>query len=315
MAFSDVSHIDQGSASVKKHYGLVDDFFPAAEAMRGAVEQHFADPARHTAQQHQIWNYWYVPGSYTYLRTAPEKVVGSDLAQQFYQWLQHYAFETFGLATTTWPYLSVYISGCNQALHNDSRGGRLGFAYSLTQWDDRKFSGGETLLFHEEPWQQDLTTAKATNGFYDLIPQRFNQLLVFDDRIPHGVQRIEGSMDPLAGRIVVHGHLSEGGIVVEGSLGVEELNPSIQHALSETWHRRQAAAPHYHGLLVLRLSIDAEGGQGQCSVLFDRVLPLAPNNPPFPSTDFVVLFSDLRFPSAAGPTRITIPIAIGMVLP
>jgi hypothetical protein len=111
------------------------------------------------AERHQVWNYWYVPGSYTYLRTSPEKVIGPDLAQNFHQRLKTYVYETFGLANTTWPYLSAYVTGCSQALHNDARGGRLGYVYSLTRWDERKFSGGETLLFHEQPWQQDLTSA------------------------------------------------------------------------------------------------------------------------------------------------------------
>jgi hypothetical protein len=112
---------------MKTHYALVDDFFIEAEPMRQALEQHFGQPFGHTAEQHQIWNYWYVPGSYTYLRTNPEKVLGPDLAQNFYQRLKSYVYETFGLATTTWPYLSVYVTGCSQALHNDARGGRLGY--------------------------------------------------------------------------------------------------------------------------------------------------------------------------------------------
>ena len=300
---------------MKTRYGLADDFFPGAEALRQAVEQHFAEPERHTADRHQIWNYWYVPGSYTYLRTSPEKIVGPALAQQFHQWLQRFAFETFGLINTTWPYLSLYVTGCHQALHNDARGGRLGYVYSLTRWDERNFAGGETLLFHEHAWRQDLTGAKATSSFYELIPQRFNQLLVFDDRIPHGVPRIEGTMEPLEGRIVVHGHMSEGGVTVEGNLGVEMVSPILQPALAEIWHRREASAAHYHGLVVLRLEIGPEGGTPLCTLLFDRVLPASPLNPPFPSGDLVEVFAACRFPAAEGPSRITVPVAIGVALP
>jgi hypothetical protein len=115
----------------------------------------------------------------------------------------------------------------------------------------------------------------------------------------------------LEGRIVVHGHMSEGGITIEGSLGVEAVSPALQPALAELWHRCQASAPHYHGLLVLRLEIGPEGGVPRCALLFDRVLPASPLNPPFPSGDLVELFAACRFPAAAGPSRITVPVAIG----
>ena len=50
---------------------LEDGFLPLdiANAMRADIDAHFADPMKHNAEQHQVWNYWYVPGLYTYLRT------------------------------------------------------------------------------------------------------------------------------------------------------------------------------------------------------------------------------------------------------
>jgi len=53
---------------------VVDAFLPASLAleMRRDIETHFAKPEEHRAETHQVWNYWFVPESYTYLRTAPE---------------------------------------------------------------------------------------------------------------------------------------------------------------------------------------------------------------------------------------------------
>ena len=56
---------------------VVDGFLPPELAleMRRDIETHFAKPEGHRPETHQVWNYWFVPDSYTYLRTAPEKVI------------------------------------------------------------------------------------------------------------------------------------------------------------------------------------------------------------------------------------------------
>jgi hypothetical protein len=45
-----------------------------AEAMRADIDAHFAKPGAHRPNTHQVWNYWFVPELYTYLRTSPEKI-------------------------------------------------------------------------------------------------------------------------------------------------------------------------------------------------------------------------------------------------
>ena len=41
---------------------------------------------------------------------------------------------------------SCYINGCRQGLHADAPHGPFAFVLSLTRWEERRFSGGETLL-------------------------------------------------------------------------------------------------------------------------------------------------------------------------
>lgn len=50
--------------------------------------------------------------------------------------------------------------------------------------------------------------AMAGQHFFETVAPEFNQLLVFDDRIPHAVRQIMGGMDPREGRVVLHGHFS-----------------------------------------------------------------------------------------------------------
>ena len=61
-----------GPAAFNAPHFHVDDFLPLEDAlaMRSAAERHFAEPYRQNTE-HQVWNYWYVPDMYTFLRTAP----------------------------------------------------------------------------------------------------------------------------------------------------------------------------------------------------------------------------------------------------
>jgi len=97
-------------------YVVVDDFLPLeiANAMRAEIEAHFGDPDHHQAKTHQIWNYWYVPGAYTYLRTAPENVIDRTRIEAFAERLKKWSMHEFGIGNATWPYLSLYTNGCSR---------------------------------------------------------------------------------------------------------------------------------------------------------------------------------------------------------
>ena len=93
------------------------------------------------------------------------------------------------------------------------------FVYSLTK-DNRRTSGGETLIWREiDYFGEFLHQRQAGQNLYQQIEPRFNRLLIFDDRLPHAVQAVEGVMDPCEGRIVLHGHIYEGELAVEGHTG------------------------------------------------------------------------------------------------
>lgn len=137
---------------------IVADFLPraSAEAMRADIDSHFSAPFRHRQETHQVWNYWFVPQMYAYFRTQPEKVIQQAKVATFMGQLRAWSIETLGLGWLSWPYLSLYSSGCRQGLHNDAKNGRFAFVYSLTR-DQRRSTGGETLVMqHGDPFLRNL---------------------------------------------------------------------------------------------------------------------------------------------------------------
>ena len=296
-------------------YTVIDDFFPEAPALRAGIDAHFAEPASHRPESHQVWNYWHVPGLYTYLRTSPEKVLPRAPVERLLAKLRALSLYRFGLGEVTWPYLSLYVAGCQQGLHNDARNGRFGYVYSLTRWDERKFLGGETLIFKEQDYfgSAAITRANAGLGLYELVPARFNRLLLFDDRLLHAVPRLEGTMVPQDGRLVLHGHVSEGPVAVVGALApaaaaavVERERPALQRRVEE-------AGAGLAGLVAVRLTLDGDGKVLKDEILFDRLLPTtrdaaAPEAAAAAVREFL---GKLAFPAADGSSLVTIPVPFG----
>ena len=295
----------------------VDDFLPGelAREMRDAIDRHFAEPYRQNAAQHQVWNYWYVPDMYTFLRTAPERVIPAALVQRFQAALTEWAWETLGLGYVTAPYLSLYVDGCSQSIHNDATNGRFGYVYSLTR-DERDTRGGETIVYHEgDLYRTMLTTMTGgRGGLYEMIEPRFNRLAIFDDRMPHGVNRIDGTMDPVHGRLVLHGHISETGPATKGPLLPAQVGPPAEDAANEALSAFDMACDP-HGPVVVRLAIDPDGRVADARLVLDRLA-----FPDGASTDgiaeaIVAAAARATFPAADAPTEAIVPILIGGPLP
>jgi 2OG-Fe(II) oxygenase superfamily len=305
-----------GAARRPAPVAIVDDFLPRdlAERMRGDIDAHFANPHRHRPESHQVWNYWYVPGLYTYLRTLPANIFEPDRITAFNQALGHWAFETLGMRSITSPYLSLYVNGCKQEWHNDSGNGRFAYVYSLTR-AERRTTGGETLVMREgDGLRGNLLRPAAGPAFFESVPPLFNRLVVFDDRAPHAVARVEGAMDPVEGRFVLHGHISEDQVAaVSGALPAEAVTRPVDAALRAFAEEHAARLPLYHGPLSLRITIGSAGGVELCDVLIDRVVHPNPDD-----NNWVELrekicerVESLTFPAAAGTTELVLPLLFG----
>jgi hypothetical protein len=304
-------------ATLATPFATFDSFLPLdeAEAMRAAAEAHFNDPYGHRPESHHVWNYWYVPGIYTYLRAMPERVLGPDLVTRFHARLRQWAIERLGLGTVTWPMLSLYVDGCGQGIHNDATNGRFGFVFSLTR-DDRHSRGGETIVWKEgDPFRTRMNQDAAGEGLYDLVPPVFNRLVLFDDRMPHGVQRLEGSMDPLDGRLVLHGHISEGDAVVQGPLTPQTVQSLLLPALDRALGAFPETEPLHHGPLTLRLEIGPDGRVATCRILVNRVARSDGGSAAPLVESIVETITSLRFPPGGAPTLVIFPILTGGVLP
>ena len=304
-------------ATFSTPYLILDDFLPQEDAlaMRRQIEAHFADPQNHKPDRHQIWNYWHVPGLYTYLRTRPEKVIDGALVDRFVRGLTIWSEYMLGMGHVTQPYLSLYVDGCEQRLHNDSVNGRFGFVYSLTR-DERRTMGGETIVLKEgDLFRNNMGNASAGPGLLDLIEPRFNRLTLFDDRMPHGVQRVEGSMNPVEGRFVLHGHISESGPMAEGPLDAVAAARAVYDALGPLLSEVQRKHVFHHGPLVLRIAIEPDGSVSNVDRLVDRLARADGNSAGVVVGQVIQVIRAMRFPDAAEATELTLPLLFGGNLP
>ena len=294
---------------------VIDDFLPdeLAHAMRADIDAHFANPERHQADTHQVWNYWFVPELYAYLRTEPEKIIDKPRVAAFLTALRHWSLENLGMGNVTRAVLSLYVSGCRQGWHNDASNGRFAFVYSLTR-DQRATTGGETLVMREgDALRDNLTRPVAGRNLYEKVAPRFNRLVIFDDRIPHAVERVEGVMDPVQGRFVLHGHISEAGMLVNGALSAPVVNQRIAAARRDFAEAAGDRLAGYQGPLSLRLKIAPTGAVDECDVAIDRVLH--PNGARETweelREDLCERLEALTFPPAAGATTVILPVIFG----
>ena len=217
-------------------------------------------------------------------------------------------------AEVTWRVLSS-TPGLRPGLHNDSHNGRFGYVYSLTR-DDRRGFGGETIIFKEaDPFRSRLRKADAGIGLYDLVAPLFNRLVLFDDRIPHGVQRIEGSMDPADARIVLHGHIREAGPIMEGPLPARIVEAAREAALEAALEAFPDSFSLHHGPLTVRLEIAPHGRVSDSRVLLHRVARSDGGSADALVDALVEHLAIARFPPAAAGTVAILPISVGGLLP
>jgi hypothetical protein len=289
------------------------NFWARAEEMRQAVDDHFSEPETHD-RRNRIWNYWYVADQYTYLRAHPNSVISEAVVDAFLEKLRSWCLARLGMGYVEMPTLSLYINGCGQALHNDATNGRFAYVYSLTRWEQRTFSGGETLLMRESDyWCSDRITQPAPHGtLFNVIPARFNQLLVFDDRMVHGVSHLQGQMSPLHGRLVLHGHIKEDGMHVEGALSQLEAKRSWDSHRPDLDRRLASLAGGYQGIVSLSIQVSPNGRVKNVRVLLDSLLPTTRGlTSPQEITEAIVTWArGLRFPKSVDDTVIVAPLAV-----
>ena len=291
---------------------IVDGFAPEAARLRAHFDARLLDP-RKADPGRFVWDFWHVPGQYTLLRTPAWKFFPRRLYEAFHRRLVLWGRRTLGCHDISPPWLSCYVEGCRQELHGDLPHGPWAFVFSLTPWERRAFRGGETLLAREEVldlWR-DFVSERAVeeDEILEAVPARMNRLVVFDPRIPHGVRRVEGTLDPREGRLVVHGWFVQPRPFVEGPLALDALQAGID-LVSE--HAAPLVGPDLPvaGMISLAFPVAADGSVGAVKVLSDTTR--VPGELERERRAFVRTLARtvkaLRFPRQRGASLVTLPL-------
>jgi len=252
-------------------YQVVDNFSPDAKTLRAHFEQRFEDP-RATHANRFVWDLWNVPGQYTALRTPAYTFFPKRQYDAFHQQLVWWGRRVLGCHDVSPPWLSCYVNGCEQRLHGDLPHGHHAFVFSLTPWRQRTFRGGETMLLRDEvlDFWSDFTSSRGLEEgeVIETIDPLFNRLTVFDPRLPHGVRRVEGSMEPREGRLVIHGWFVQPRPFIEGPLRAQALSAGIDQVTEAIMPLLEQGLP-LAGLLSLGFEVEPSGQVAKLRVLAD----------------------------------------------
>jgi hypothetical protein len=293
---------------------VIHEFFGAAEKMRSAFEAGIGPDREVNSRRRFVWDYWFVAGQYNYLRTFARDFFEPAVYRRFLAGLRMWGAANLGCSSVSEPWLSYYINGCKQEFHVDALQGPWAFVFSLTRWDVRRFSGGETILLGQKvlDYWRDFESRRPLEGdvLIERIPARFNQLTVFDARVPHGVAAVEGTNDPFDSRVVLHGWFLAPTVVADGALTYGEVEPLVTESLSD-WQLNRTHLGKLTGVLTTRLRIDAAGSVESVEVLASTLVGTsgATDAAAQATTLAVELARSLRFPRSRGATTLTLPFA------
>ncbi len=294
------------------------NFSGAARDLRATFEKKFADP-RKTSSDRFVWDYWHIENQYSVLRTPARYYFPKAQFARLESDLLAYGRTKLGCNGISDPWISLYVDGSYQNFHADSPHGPWAYVYSLTPWKNRGFRGGETLVARDrllDFWPNYVKDRRSERGieFDDLfasIPPEFNQLTVFDPRLPHGVKEVRGTRDPLAGRLVVHGWFVEPRPFAEGALaGTKTLTSALDAALGPIADAL-SDFPTLQGLASIRVSVNARGKTGRqellAHTLIDADRPRETRAVREALRTIAEGLDEARFPTSRGTSRITIP--------
>lgn len=101
--------------------------------------------------------------------------------------------------------LSKTITDCRDQDDSTSRFS-IAPTYRTLDWENREFTGGETVILKPhvlDYWRSfQPGVGLEERHIIETVEPRFNRLTVFDPRFPHGVRMVQGTRDPLKGRLV-----------------------------------------------------------------------------------------------------------------
>lgn len=303
-----------------QHLKVHDNFLNSATQLREHFVHRFSKP-RETRAERFVWDYWHIPGQYTLLRTPADQFFPPKLYQALEDQLVEFGERSLGCRALTPVWLSYYVDGCHQGLHADNLHGPWAFVLSLTDWEHKPFTGGETMVLQPQVldyWRTfDSSKGTETPDLMQLVEPHFNRLTVFDPRFPHGVRMVEGTRDPIKARIVLHGWFTDPSPFFTGGLSEEEATPALNDVLDELY-LELGQLPRGSGTVTVRLTISGQDGRvTQLDWLTDTLIPVPGEVDPTDARDAILsaiveYLVGATFPVCAnGNTEITLPFIFG----
>ena len=300
-----------------KHILVSDDFpAPLAHELRAHFDQRFADPLQTTSDRF-VWDYWNVPGQYSLHRTPADAFFPPELYDRLEDALIEYGERHLGCRGISPVWLSYYVDGCRQEYHTDAPHGPWAFVFSLTDYENRQFSGGETMILNPDVvldyWRTfEPSTGLETPQLTTLLAPEFGRLSVFDPRLPHGVRIVEGPRDPRHSRIVLHGWFTRPTPFFNGALSEEVATPALNTIL-EPLYEALGELPPAVGTATVRLRVGASGAMEEFIFLTNTVVarPQGCDDPDGARIDILGCIVDYLYsatwPESDGSTEITLP--------
>lgn len=285
---------------------VIDGFTPRAKSLRRHFDDQFANPLS-LEKQRFVWDYWHVPEQYTLVRTPAYHYFPQKLYMPFHKELVLWGRQNLGCWDISPPWLSYYVEGCEQSLHADIPHGPWAFVLSLSM--KRGFRGGETLLLKESVLQywRGRGAGNELHDLVDLIEPKFNRLVVFDGRIPHGVRRVAGTHDPREARLVLHGWFSNPKTYIEGGLPGRVVERRLNEAFARVADLVTAGDPVW-GTLALRLRVSPAGRVTAAKYLTMSVRDRNGELPRELLLEILHVYRALEFPHARAATHIVLPL-------
>jgi Rps23 Pro-64 3,4-dihydroxylase Tpa1-like proline 4-hydroxylase len=295
----------------------VNQFFSDAKKLRSEFERRFENPMASTPERF-IWDYWNVPGQYMLLRALSWQVFSEKLFESFCLELCQWGEDNLGCSRISPPWLSCYVEGCGQKIHVDNPHGPLAFVYSLTQWDKRLFSGGETFLATDRlaaNWEHQIPGAvlEGKQAFETVAP-KFNQLTIFDPRIPHGVHDVRGVSDVRDGRFVIHGWFTDPRPVVRGAITNGEM-AKVLSKLEESLAQSADLFDALSGFVSFKLNVQPGGRVEKINLLISTLRDTSINSPrPMKAISALSkLLTEFQFSKKKKSSQLILPITFGAI--
>lgn len=299
---------------------IQDRFYKGAGQLRRHFDEVLGSP-RGADPRRFCWDFWHVPNQYRLLRTPAYHFFPKAMYEAFHQRLALWGRDLLGCHDISPPWMSAYVDGCSQNFHADLPHGPWAFVFSLTP-SARGFRGGETLLLRDEVlsfWEQPSLggeTGLEEREVLEAIPPDFNRLVVFDPRIPHGVSPVQGALDPLSGRLVIHGWFVQPRPFIRGKLTEKQLMSQIDRVLSALdflFRRPEVSGVPFSGMASLRFKVNS-GGRVSSLKLLAHSLRASAQAPRLTEQVLGTILHELsraRFDARAEGSVVTLPLTFG----